>query len=659
MHLKQMALYVIFIFPVLGAHYFGIDSDVFSVASAIVSVIFWVFFITQFSAIVAGKKLRLTVRLILFTLLGLYCSSQFISYYLQGSYFNDQFFFHLNIASLTETWQVYSPLFFLFVGWLCCVWLIVALTQWEARQNGLRVFSMVLLLVAAIGFDPGLRNFVLSAIEASSTLHLQSNDIESMDWERLRLNEDALQKLDKKAVPGKNLVLVFLEGIESLYMDEGVFPGLTPHINELSTQGWRLENLNQVKGSSWTMGGLVSSLCGTPLLHNWEMGDNIIMFSEFLNRANCLPDVLNSAGYNQTFMGGASLAFGGKGAFLSQHSFDQVLGRYDLAERLSDPSYLGGWGLYDESLFDLAIDEFDRLSRKVEPFHLMLLTVDTHHPAGEPSLSCPRYAASDNSILQAVHCTDFLVGRFVERLRQHHAYSDTLVVLLSDHLAMRNNAFPLFPDNYERRLYFNVLNSELKGSFDALATPMDIAPTVLSLLDVQHDTNFIAGEDLVSLVGDSREFDLNDAQRIAALRYINSNYLTAKRSSRNRSILIDKEAITFANQIENAIVSKGALTFTVTGGDPHFILPKIKGSSAGGAHLVIDIDVPADSNMAVYYATTEDPNYSENRVRSQNTQAGSNELTFPLPEDADLDRIRVDPGLVKGRYIIRSIEFRF
>ena len=334
-----------------------------------------------------------------------------------------------------------------------------------------------------------------------------------------------------------------------------MFPNLTPNILALNDQGWQLENLSQLNGTGWTMAGLVSSLCGTPLLYESGIGRNNILFTEFLNRAVCLPDILRSAGYDQAFMGGASLEFGGKGNFFEQHSFDQVYGRSELSERLPDPSHLGGWGLYDDSLFDLAVQEFERLSDNDEPFNLTLLTVDTHHPSGEPSLSCPKYQEIDNSILHAVHCTDYLVGRFVERLQSSPAYSDTLIVLMSDHLAMRNNAFPLFPDGYERRLYFNVLNSDLKGSSAVLATPMDVAPTILSLLGVQHNSTFLAGEDISSMPDGSRRYQ-GCAIRKEIERLLFSIPITLLQAvgSESRSFLIDLDDCVFQKDIVDVAI---------------------------------------------------------------------------------------------------------
>ena len=497
MRRREVILGALFILPVAAAHYFNLEGSLLTTVSALISVGLWVAFITRASATIANKSLRTAVSLVLATILAFYFFGQFISYYLQGSYYNAQFFFHMNLSTLTETWQVFNHLVFLFIGWLVCIWFTVFWTRNRPVKNTKSGFVVVLILLLAIAFDPGLRTSSASA--ALALLDQKDESLDSIEWEQLQLDRRALHSDTGPALPGKNLVMVFLEGFEKLYTDEAVFPNLTPNILALNNQGWQLENLSQLNGTGWTMAGLVSSLCGTPLLYESGIGRNNILFTDFLDRAVCLPDILRSAGYSQAFMGGASLEFGGKGNFFEQHSYDHVYGRSDLSERLPDPSHLGGWGLYDDSLFDLAVQEFERLSEKNEPFNLTLLTVDTHHPSGEPSQSCPKYEEIDNSILHAVHCTDFLVGRFVERLQSSPAYSDTLIVLMSDHLAMRNNAFPLFPDGYERRLYFNVLNSDLKGSSAVLATPMDVAPTILNLLGVQHNSTFLAGEDISSM----------------------------------------------------------------------------------------------------------------------------------------------------------------
>ena len=52
-----------------------------------------------------------------------YLFANFVSFYLQGSGLNQQFFFHFNTASLTETWGAYWPLTLFYLSW-CGLFLV-------------------------------------------------------------------------------------------------------------------------------------------------------------------------------------------------------------------------------------------------------------------------------------------------------------------------------------------------------------------------------------------------------------------------------------------------------------------------------------------------------------------------------------------------------
>ncbi|MFP6840023.1 MAG: sulfatase-like hydrolase/transferase, partial [Pseudohongiellaceae bacterium] len=458
----QMILIFLFSLPVLLAHNYNLDQSATTTISALISVSLLIYCVSALLINLKRGSIRNILGLATLSALAIYFYAQFLSYYLQGSYFNQQFFFHSNFTTLIETWSVYYPLIILFLGWTTCICLVFLYFRNRVSGSEYSNELLVLLLVSALVLDPGIRDAVKVKTSLMTSPSIES--LEQIDWEQLGLDRNALENFDIATGVGKNLVLVFLEGLETVYMEESIFPGLTPNLNTLNAQGWQLNNLNQIESTGWTMGGIVATLCGTPLVYESSLGGNSIMFTRFLDKATCLPDILRQADYQQVFMGGASLEFAGKGDFLKLHSFDQVLGKAELRRELPDSSYLGAWGLFDDSLFALALQQYQRMAAAEKPFNLTLLTVDTHHPDGEPSSSCSPYAEIDNSILHAVHCTDYLIGNFIEQLKQHPAYEDTVVVMVSDHLALRNNAFSLFPKGYERRLYFNVLNSDQLAS---------------------------------------------------------------------------------------------------------------------------------------------------------------------------------------------------
>ncbi|MGV0034900.1 MAG: sulfatase-like hydrolase/transferase, partial [Candidatus Azotimanducaceae bacterium WSBS_2022_MAG_OTU7] len=190
-------------------------------------------------------------------------------------------------------------------------------------------------------------------------------------------------------------------------------------------------------------------------------------------------------------------------------------------------NYHTGWGLYDDSLFDIARDEFTRLAAGQEPFNLTLLTIDTHSP-GKPSASCLPFSEADNSILDAVYCTDQLLSGFLAFLKASPAWPNTVVALVSDHYAMRNAAQEYFPPNRDRRLLFNLLNAGDSREVQSAGTLMDIGPTVLEAIDVQHNQAFLAGQNLLNMPAELTMEQLTDTNREALIQQINSSLFTMR-----------------------------------------------------------------------------------------------------------------------------------
>lgn len=500
------------------------------IVPALISGALLIFLFSEIYARFAPGWQRLLGGILLITPIACYLFAQLLSFELQGSYFNQRFFYHFNVTTLVSSWGVYYRVFLIFALWLLALWLLLLRYSNKSLQTSvLPTRALPLVLLAIIVCDPGLNRSTRYA--AAYALSNHDLILQQINWRRLQLHEAAVSAQQQAVEPGRNLVLVFMEGLEKVYTDESLFPGLTPNLNRYARQGQTLDNLTQMTGSGWTIAGMVSTLCGTPLLYNSDVNGNEIDFSGFLTRATCTPDLLARADYQQVFMGGASVDFANKGNFLSAHSYDRVLGRDSLREDIADPDYLNGWGLYDDSLFRLAAEEFSRLADSQRPFNLTLLTVDTHHPTGNPSRSCKPYAPQDNSILDAVHCTDYLVGEFLDRISRHPAYANTVVVLVSDHLAMPNEALPLIPEDYERRLFFTVLNAERPLHPQQQSQPVDLAPTLLSAMGVQYQHRFLVGFDLTRVERPPLLHDALLMQQENTVSYINGSIYSADSSA--------------------------------------------------------------------------------------------------------------------------------
>ncbi len=281
----------------------------------------------------------------------------------------------------------------------------------------------------------------------------------------------------------KNLVFIYAESLERTYFDEAIFPGLMPRLRSLESEAATFTNVIQAPGTGWTIAGMVASQCGIPLFTP-SHGNSMSGLDSYLPAAQCLGDLLKEDGYHLAYIGGARLRFAGKGKFYQTHRFDEVSGLDELRSRQRDPAYASAWGLYDDELFELALDRFTNLSRTRERFGLFMLTLDTHHPDGHLSAACRgmRYGDGGNPILNAAHCTDRLLAEFVDRIRRSEAGRHTLIVIASDHLAMRNSAHDLLERGSRRNLFMVIDPATAPRSIDTAGSMLDVAPTILDFM---------------------------------------------------------------------------------------------------------------------------------------------------------------------------------
>lgn len=409
----------------------------------------------------------------------------YLSDYLTGNGVDESVFFHLTTDLRGVALQDFSKIIAITSCYIVFILIISFFTykfvysKKETSANKLKLSTLATtFLILSLFINPGIQG--LTDLYKISTTPSAAN----ITYPEEYISPEVVG-LDKK-----NLVYIYLESLERTYLDESLFPNLTPNLNELEKNSLAFTDIKQVYGSNWTIAGMVSSQCGVPLVNPGNAGSNDMSgVLSFLPRAVCVGDILKSYDYNLNYLGGSSLDFAGKGRFYETHGFTHVKGLNELKDGLENPEYINPWGLYDDSLFEIVKTRYDELSNNPEPFGLFTLTVDTHHPKGHTSEYCSKfkYADGSNPILNSVHCADHMTAELINHIRSSDSYKDTLVIIASDHLAMKNTAYKTLEQGKRRNLLMFLGQDIEPQLIHTTGSTIDIAPMLLSLLGADID----------------------------------------------------------------------------------------------------------------------------------------------------------------------------
>jgi phosphoglycerol transferase len=412
-----------------------------------------------------------------------------VSYFTQAAGFNDELFFHLNADSLRVGW---ATIRLVMIAQFAALGLLPLALGWATRPSAARaareprhtaVLTTSLLLAAGVSYPTiDLGGYLLErrALSAESSV-AETRYVRSEAGER------------------KNIILIYAESLEATYFDTSLFRAdLLPRLTALKDEATVFSEVRQRPGTGWTVAGIVASQCGFSVQVRNPLSGNTRLAAtpEPYPSAVCLGDVAKHLGYQTLFLGGADSAFAGKGNFLRTHGFDRVLGRQEITAQTPGPLQLSGWGVHDDDLFSLALDEIELLESHDEPYFLSLLTLDTHHPNGYPSAQCPQFASGD-PMERALACTDAQIADFIAAVRARSGSEDTVIGLFSDHLAMRNSLWETLSANQkERRLLFMLFDGEEGEVVDTTITHYDVGPILLEAAGAASDVRIGFGQSL-------------------------------------------------------------------------------------------------------------------------------------------------------------------
>lgn len=383
--------------------------------------------------------------------------------------------------------------------------LIVALFAWirhrkrekieQIEKRGLGRFCAIwfLVLLLAADYQLGIFRFFAGRVRQS----------EMIEQEYVDAKDVALQFPEKK----RNLIWILMESAESSLQDKqngGLFDvNYIPEMTQIARENVSFSQSEQIEGAAvapacgWTVAGMTAQLCGLPLkMYRYEDGlegadNDMERFKTFLPGVTNLGDILEEQGYQNVFMLGSDIKFGGRDKLMRQHGNYEIFDYHSAIETGKiPPDYYVWWGYEDRKLYEYAKEKITELAQQEEPFNFMCLTVDTHHVDGWICPLCEN--TYEDTYANAWNCASRQVADFLEWIKQQPFYENTTVVITGDHCSMN----PYFYKGYDydkhkgetrRKVYNAIINpaAEPVQEQNRKITTLDMFPTVLASLGVQ------------------------------------------------------------------------------------------------------------------------------------------------------------------------------
>ena len=275
-----------------------------------------------------------------------------------------------------------------------------------------------------------------------------------------------------------NVVVLLEESLGAEFVGAyGDTRGLTPNLDRLSKQS--LLFANAYATGTRTVRGMEAVSASFP-----PVPAESIVKRKYNEGLFNWSTVMAKNGYAPTFIYGGYGTFDNMNHFFGSNGY-RVIDRTDMVQ----PRFGNIWGVSDDDLFAHSLKVFDEQHARGERIFSIVMTTSNHKPftfppgvSGVPEKGGGRDAG--------IRYADHAIGAFLGAAHGKSWFDDTLFVIVADHGARVYGREDIPVATYEIPLMFYSPKHVKPGKVTTLTSQIDVAPTVLGLLDFSYDSTF-------------------------------------------------------------------------------------------------------------------------------------------------------------------------
>lgn len=314
---------------------------------------------------------------------------------------------------------------------------------------------------------------------------------------------------------GKNVIFISAESLQTFVINNTVNgQEVTPFLNRLieDEDTYYFENFyHQTEQGKTSDSEFLTENSLYPLPRG------AVFYTHAQNDYTALPEMLGNEGYYTTVFHANNNSFYNRDQMYPSLGFDYF---YDVdAYEVNDYNSVG-WGLKDKPFFEQSMKYLNTLT---EPYYAKFITLTNHFPfeLDEMDKSIERYDSNSNTLnnyFPTVRYMDESIEEFFQLLKDSGIYDNSIIIIMGDHYGISSNhnkAMSMYLEKEEITPYDHVQLQRVplfihipghgKGEVKSTITgQIDLKPTILSLLGMEHNNDIYFGNDL--FVDDRKDY---------------------------------------------------------------------------------------------------------------------------------------------------------
>jgi phosphoglycerol transferase MdoB-like AlkP superfamily enzyme len=308
------------------------------------------------------------------------------------------------------------------------------------------------------------------------------------------------RKITPAGAPNKwNVVLITVESFSAEYLayfgskpvyysETGHAYPQTPHMDSLIPKSIFFTHF-YASGTRTVRGLEALSLAAPP-----TPGQSLVKRLPTRQNLFTLGEVLKEQDYDCKFIYGGNSFFDNMGDYFGSNGY-KVVDKKDIpADSIHHET---AWGVCDEDLFTQALKEMDKSYASGKLFFNQIMTVSHHRPYTYPAgrVPVPDRVQSSHA---ALTYTDYAINRFLKEAQAKPYFNNTLFVIVADHCFSSSGRTDIPVNRYHIPCWIYAPALVQPRIEDRLTAQIDLAPTILGLLNVPYTSKFY-GYDMFKL----------------------------------------------------------------------------------------------------------------------------------------------------------------